>query len=279
MIPTDFTYYRPETAAEAVEVYAGAASEGKNAFYYAGGSEIITMARAGSICPHAVIDIKRIEELKELTPGEKWLTIGAACTLNQIKESNLFPLLSLSCGRIADHTNQCRITLGGNICGSIIYREASLPLLLADAELLLIGPNGRRHAAAHSIFRSGVDLLPGELVTGVRVPNWALGARHAHIKKTAGEKIDYPLLSIAALWEGKNLRAAFSGVCSYPFRNAHTEAILNERALSAGERARRAVEALPQPPYCDVEGTGEYRAFLMQNTLETLLEDWENDRI
>ena len=31
---------------------------------------------------------------------------GAACTLNQIKESKLFPLLSLACGRIADHTNQ-----------------------------------------------------------------------------------------------------------------------------------------------------------------------------
>lgn len=217
MIPFNFVYCRPDTPTEAVDAFSRFQSEGKAAVYYAGGTEIITMCRAGSIQPEAVIDLKNIPECKVLSADDEKLHLGAACTLGQISKSGLFPLMRLACGRIADHTNQCRITLGGNLCGTIIYRETSLPLLPADAEITLYGSEGERTVPWQNVFQERMQLEPGEMILQVHVPRWALSARHAHIKKTAHEKIDYPLVSVAAIWTDQGLRTAFSGVCSYPF--------------------------------------------------------------
>jgi len=279
MIPFSLIYCRPDSLKEAADIYQQLCAEGKAPVYYAGGSEIITMCRAGSIHPDAVIDIKNIPECTALAMDGQVLTIGAACTLNQIKESKLFSLLGLACGRIADHTNQCRITLGGNLCGTIIYRETSLPLLLSDADLVLYGEKGKRTVPFQSVFQGRMRLNSGEWVVQARIPGWALQARCAHMKITANEKIDYPLVDVAAIRKDDFLRTAFSGICSHPFRSEEMEAVLNDRSLPSHVRADKAANLLPEPAYGDVEGSGEYRVFVLQNTLRKLLEDWENDQI
>lgn len=276
MIPFEFVYLRPDTLAEAVAAYREFEAAGKSALYYAGGSEIITMSRAGAIRPDAVIDVKNIPELNVLSIDQRGLTLGAALTLNQIKESRLFPLMALAAGRIADHTNQCRITLGGNLCGTIIYREASLPLLLSDAFITLYGPEGERTAPFERVFQGRMQLNPGELAVHVFVPSWALSARHAHLKKTAQEKIDYPLVNVTALWKDGVLRAAFSGLAAQPLRSPEVESILNDRGASAETRALGAARLLSEFARGDAEGSREYRLFVAKNTLQELLEGWEN---
>jgi len=276
MIPFEFAYLRPDTLAEAVRAHREFALAGKTALYYAGGSEIITMSRVGAIRPDAVIDIKGIPELNALWVDPDGLAIGAALTLNEIKESRLFPLLSLAAGRIADHTNQCRITLGGNLCGSIFYREASLPLMLSDAEATLCGPEGERTVPFNGAFRGRMCLDPGELVVRVRVPSWALAARHAHVKRTAQEKIDYPLVNATALWKDGALRIAFSGLAAQPLRCPEVEILLNDRGASPESRAAGAARLLSEFAHSDAEGSREYRLFVVRNALQKLLEDWEN---
>lgn len=278
MIPFDFVYCRPDTLNEVTDTFKRYQRENKKAICYGGGSEIITMCRVSSIHPDVVVDIKKIPECRVLEKDDCFLNIGAACTLNQIKESKLFPLLGLACGRIADHTNQCRITLGGNLCGTIIYRETSLPLLLSDAEVTVSGPDGIRRVLFQNIFDGRVQLKEGEWIAQVHIPVWALQARHAHIKKTTQEKIDYPLVNVTAIWKDDVLRTAFSGICSRPFRSSQIEAVLNDHGLSPEIRAEKAAELLPEPPYHDVEGSSEYRAFVFRNTLCELLEAWQNDR-
>ncbi|HWS29078.1 MAG TPA: FAD binding domain-containing protein [Clostridia bacterium] len=279
MIPFDFVYCRANTLAEAREAFMQLQSEGKEPVYYAGGSEIITMSRAGSIRPGAVIDIKRIPECTLLSKEHDGLRIGSACTLNRIKEAKLFPLLGLACGRIADHTNQCRITLGGNLCGAILYRETSLPLLLSDATVTLLGNEGLRIVSFAHVFQGRMHLSAGELVVGIHVPEWALQAPHFHIKQTANEKIDYPLVSMAAIRRDGNLRLAFSGICSYPFRSPQMEAVLNDRQRSVSARATEAAKLMPEPACDDVRGSGGYRSFVLKNMLRALLEDIANGQI
>ncbi len=279
MIPFDFVYCRPDSLAEALDAYYQLTAAGKQPLYYAGGSEIITLSRAGGIKPGAVIDIKQIPECGLLAQDDQGLTIGAACTLNQIKEADLFPLLSKACGRIADHTNQCRITLGGNLCGSIIYRETSLPLLLAEAKVSLYGQGGLRTVPLSSVFHGQMRLDPGELIVRLQVPAWALAAPHRHSKRAANEKIDYPLVSLAALWQEGLLRIAVSGLCSRPFRSRELEAVVNDHGLSCAERADQAGALLPEAPYDDGEGSGAYRLFVFGQMLQSLLEDWEHDQI
>lgn len=279
MIPFDFIYCRPNTLREAHDAFWGLAVEGKNPVYYAGGSEIITMCRAGSIRPGAVIDIKTIPECRYVFENQDALHIGSACTLNQVKESKLFPLLSLCCGRIADHTNQCRITLGGNLCGTIMYRETSLPFLLSDATIQLLGKEGLRTVSFQSVFDGRMRLEPGELVVQLSVPRWALTAPYFHAKHTACEKIDYPLVSMAAIQKDGKLRVAFSGLCAHPFRGVNMEEVLNDHSLSFEERAQRAIGLMIEPAYGDAEGSGEYRLFVLKNTLQALLEEAEHGEV
>lgn len=276
MIASNFIYCQPYTLDEAIDAYSRFYAAGKNTLYYAGGSEIITMSRSGSIRPEVIIDVKNIAILSLIAQDDENLSIGSACTLNQISQSGLFPLLGLTCGRIADHTNQCRITLGGNLCGTIIYRETSLPLLLSDAKITLFGPEGERKVAFAEVFRERMQLKPGEMIVQLHIPSWALSAKYAHIKKTTNEKIDYPLLSLGAIWKDNVLRTAFSGIAAYPLRSQEVENILNLRGESCRERAEKAAYTLSDLICSDVRASSEYRLFVLGNTLEMLLEDWEN---
>ena len=86
------------------------------------------MARMHNVYSGAIIDVKAIPELNIYEINDDELIIGAALSLTRIAEEDLFPLLSLTVRRIADHTIQDKITLGGNIAGTIIFRESVLPL-------------------------------------------------------------------------------------------------------------------------------------------------------
>lgn len=273
MIPFDFIYVRPDTLTEAAAICAQLKAEAKEPLYYSGGSEIITMCRAGSIRPNAVIDIKCIPECNALTFSGDKLIIGACNTLSRIKESQMFMLLGKACGRVADHTNQCRITLGGNICGTIIYRETVLPLLISDAQVTLFGTNGSRTVPINSVFSQRMIVDEGEFVVSVHIPLWATQAKFFHIKKTTNEKIDYPLVNVTALVKDGLLRASFSGLCAYPFRSMEIEQVLNDKAVSVNARVLAVAAMLPDTALSDVAGSGAYRLFVLKNTLQSLLEE------
>jgi len=279
MIPFDFIYCRPDTLLEATSVFSQLEEQALSPVYYSGGSEIITMSRAGSIAPGAVIDLKSIPECLALEPLPDKLVIGAANTLNTIRESKLFPLLATACGRVADHTNQCRITLGGNLCGTIIYRETSLPLMLSEAEVVLCSAAGTRVVRFHDVFRQRMLLNRGEFVAQVHIPAWALHLPCTHIKKTAQEKIDYPLVNVTAMVRGDTLLVAFSGLCAFPFRSPEIEQILNDRSVSMQARVAAVPGLLPEAAHSDVEGSGAYRLFVLKHTLQNLLEEWEHGAI
>jgi len=218
MIPFDFEYYKPDTVEEAVGLYDSLTSANKKVVYYGGGTEFISMARMNNVNADAVIDIKGIEECNvyELTDG--MLTIGSAVTLTRIAELNLFPLLSLAVKRIADHTMQDKITLGGNISGTIIYRESVLPLLVTDCEIMLVSNKGVRFAPINEVFNKQIHLKSGEMIVKVRIKQDYLEMPYLHVKRTKNEKIDYPLITLVALVKNKKIDIAFSGLCDFPFR-------------------------------------------------------------
>jgi CO/xanthine dehydrogenase FAD-binding subunit len=126
IIPFDFAYYRPDTIAEAIQLYRDLDARGKQPLYYGGGSEIITLAN--------------------------------------ISESDFYPLMSKACSRIADHTMQCKITLAGNICGTIIYKEALLPLLLSECTVIVASGKKLRPRPITEVFNENLRLSQGELL-------------------------------------------------------------------------------------------------------------------
>lgn len=269
MIPFDWIYCQPDSLDEAVSFFVQMQASGKSPVYYGGGSEIITMSRAGSIAPGTVIDIKKVPECTVLELSSDKLILGTANPLNTIKERKLFPMLGTACGRVADHTNQCRITLGGNLCGTIIYRETSLPLLLVDAQVVVCGPNETRTEPFSAIFKQRMMLI-GD--TDSR-PVMGFASTVFSYQKTAQEKIDYPLVNVTAVCKDGKFRFAFSGLCKFPFRSMEIEQVLNDRTVSVEARVDAIPRLLPQPAHTDVEGSGAYQVFVLKNTLRNLLEE------
>lgn len=275
MIPFDFKYFKPETIEEAIQIYVELNSKGKKPLYYGGGTEIISMARAHNIYTEGVIDIKGIPECNVQEIRDNKLIIGSAVTLTQIAEANLFPLLGLSVQRIADHTIQDKITLGGNICGTIIYKEAVLPLLIANSEVVVAGLSGRKQVLLKDVFDKRIKLNDGEFIVNVVVDEKYLSLSYMHAKRTKSDKIDYPLIALAALKDNNRICVAFSGVCDYPFRSSLIEDYLNDTSLHNNERVKKIICNMPVLILSDLAGSSDFRKFMLQKMLIEVLEKLE----
>lgn len=275
MLAYDFDYYLPDTYQEAVQIYDAVSKQGLHPFYYGGGTEIISMSRVFNLKPDAVIDIKKIPDCQGIGTDGKQFIFGAAATLNDIKRADLFPLLSLAAGRIADHTVRTRLTLGGNLCGSIIYRETLLPLLLANAQVEIASSGGRKTVSAAQALCCGRRPDAGELILRVIVDDAAASLPCYHIKKSKAEKIGYPLVTVCALFNKDTVSLAVSGLCAYPFRFAdiHTDA-----TSSAADVAEQLANQLPAPVLDDLEGSAAYRLFIFKKTTEKIIAEYSQNR-
>ncbi|OQP05667.1 xanthine dehydrogenase [Geobacillus sp. 46C-IIa] len=273
MVPFDFAYYRPQSIAEAVALFMEMEQKGRRPLYYGGGTEIITLSRLGFVSTTAVIDIKAIPECRVLDAGNDPLVLGAALPLTELEEANPFPLLTKTAKEVADRTARNQITLGGNLCGQIFYRETALALLVAEADIVIAGPDGVRQSRINDLFHQQLQLGRGEFVVQVKVRRSDAELPHFHHKRRKQGEIGYPLVTIAALKKDEAIHAAFSGVCPFPFRSADVEAHLNDRSRPAAERIQAAVNAFPRPILHDIEGSADYRLFVAAQLLEDALRE------
>ena len=272
MISGDIAYLRPGTAEEAVAAWA--THEG--ARYLAGGTEIVTAARrAAAPDLRACIDLKRIPEATVCGTDGGVLSLGAATPLSDLADRGDFPLLAATCRGIADRTVRNRLTLGGNLAGLLPYREAALPLLLADATMRTIqpgrdgGPAVRRERRLREGFDKRLLLAPGELVLSFAVPLAATRWPWRHHRRTRTGPVDYPLVTAALVRDGPGVRFAVAGVHPYPFRSDAVDAALSRD----GAGAVGAVLAALGPLRADARASAEYRAHLLGHLLRTALEE------
>lgn len=275
MIACNFDYYLPDTWQEAVDIYKTVQTEGKTPLYYGGGTEIISMARVHNVRPDAVIDVKKIPECRCMGTDGIRLLFGSVLTLGTLFDGGLYPLLSQASARIADHTIQCKLTLGGNLAGTIHYHETLLPLLLADSMVCIASPQGLREAPVINVFGMGKKLPPGDLIINVSLDKAFAALSYAHIKKPKIEKIGYPLVSLAALDMDGTLRLAASGLCPFPFM---FEDIPINNGQAAPYIAQQLLHGLPAPILNDLEGTAAYRQFIFEKTAEKIIMEFRNNR-
>jgi len=90
-----------------------------NAFYLAGGTDIVPQLKLKLHNINVLIDLKAIKELKGIATDREWFTIGANTTLFEIKNYPLvkeyFPALFQSLEATSCETLQMRGTIAGNI--------------------------------------------------------------------------------------------------------------------------------------------------------------------
>ncbi|RFU62465.1 FAD binding domain-containing protein [Peribacillus glennii] len=278
MIPFNFQYSKPQTIQEAVRQFYEYNRENKKAFYFSGGTELITLGRLNLVYADAVIDLKGIHEYSSIFFYENYLVIGGGATLTAIEEANVFPLLGKTASEIADRTSRNKITIGGNICGQIFYREAILPLLISDCLLGISEAGGIVYQPIHKIFNKQIHLKEGEFIFSILIDKMYVTMPFVSIKRRKQWDVGYPLVTVAAIKKENLIRMAVSGVCPFPFRSLEMEKALNEKGLPVEERVETALRSMPGPVLSDVEGSAEYRLFVLKNTMIDAIGELEGER-
>ncbi|HHY73270.1 MAG TPA: xanthine dehydrogenase [Bacillus bacterium] len=276
MPSANIEYHKPATIQDALNLFFSLKAENKFPIYYAGGTEILTLDRLDLIETNALIDIKGIKECYAFDFQQGMLRIGTALPLTYIEEKNLFPLLTQTSIGISDHTARNKITLGGNLCGQIFYREAVLPFLLCDSITIIAGTNGIQMIPIGEVFRQSFQLEEGQILLQLLTEQSYINRPFMSIKKRQQWETGYPLLTIASIkMDDGEYRFAFSGLCPFPFRSKNMENIFNSSSLSLQERIDQSLDYIPGPVLDDVEGSKEYRLFVLRNTLEEIFLELE----
>ncbi|AOC93066.1 FAD binding domain-containing protein [Bacillus amyloliquefaciens] len=275
MIPFDFEYFKPKTIQETINLFHSLAAQKKTPLYYSGGTEIITLGRLNLIYTDAVIDINALPGFHTIGFYENNLVIGAGVSLTKVEEENPFPLLSKTVSEIADRTTRNKISLGGNICGGIYYREAVLPLLISDSVAGVAGRAGLHYHPINKIFNREIQLQKGDFLFHIVIDRTYTDLPFVSIKRRQQWNVGYPLVTVCALKKDEKIRMAFSGVCPFPFRSVEMEAIFNDKSCSLEDRVRRSLQYLPKPILDDAEGSSDYRIFVLQHTILDALHELE----
>ena len=141
----------------------------------------------------------------------------------------------------------------------IVHPSDLAPMLVAlGAELDLTSSDGRRSMPLEKFFtlptkenvRRENVLLPGELVTSIRVPSSSVAARSTYLKFKERLSLDFALVSAAAavelgaLGEIRSARLVLGGVAPVPWRLPEAESFLAGKRFTpevAAEAARIAL--------------------------------------
>ena len=190
MIDFDFEYYCPRSIKKKAQKIIVSNKE-KRKMFAGGATEFISRARMHELNPEILIDLKGIPDCNTLMEQENKLIIGSAVSLNQIVDSNPFPLLTEVCRAIGNRTARNKITIGGNILSSLPYKEAILPFLLADSEAVIATSDGIEQRKINALS----PLSDSEMLIQLHVDQKYAQAPYQYKRKTKQSNINYPIVT------------------------------------------------------------------------------------
>ncbi|PKL11397.1 MAG: xanthine dehydrogenase FAD-binding subunit XdhB [Spirochaetae bacterium HGW-Spirochaetae-8] len=218
------------------------------ALVLAGGSDILIKLRGEEIAGCELISIYGLDELRGICLEEDGsLLIRPLTSFSDITMHPLIKQCVPVLGEAVDQIGGPQIrnigTIGGNICNGVTSADSASTLKAYDAMLELASFEGIRILpyAEFNLSPGKVDLRPGELLTGIRIPrdSW---------ERTYGEYIKYAMrraMDIATLGCSVNvrltmdkqridrLRIAFGVAAPTPVRARTAEAASAGHALDA----------------------------------------------
>jgi CO/xanthine dehydrogenase FAD-binding subunit len=130
----------------------------------AGGTDVLVDLRARKLRARFLMDISRLEPLKDVAETEEGLCIGAGVTLTEIRNSTVVARLAPSLHRAAQGFGSRQIrntaTIGGNVGNASPSADTAPPLLVHEARAVLRHINGERRVDVADLFegpyRSGI---------------------------------------------------------------------------------------------------------------------------
>ncbi|MER8444375.1 xanthine dehydrogenase family protein subunit M [Mesorhizobium sp. M1066] len=217
-----------------------------------------------------VLDINGLGSLRGIAETSDHFVIGARTTWTDIARHPLpsaFDALKQAAREVGSVQIQNVASVAGNLCNASPAADGVPALLVLDAEVELRSVAATRHLPLQDFILGSrrTALLPGEMVTAIRVPRTAPTGMSAFIKLGARRYLVISIAMVAArlVVDNGTVRqaAVAAGSCSVVAKRlAGVEAALC--GLPADGELAYAVLSAPMSelsPIADVRGSAEYR--------------------
>ncbi len=261
----EVSYFAPTEVGEAVKVLA---EHGKEAAILAGGTDLVAALNYYEIKPGALVYIGGLG-LDYIREEDGKLLIGAGTTGAQLIASELiaekFPVLVDAAKTHGSPAVRSAATIGGNLGTGSPAGDLIPPLMVMDADVLLVSAEGERVVAVKDFFTGPQETVckPGELIVEIRVP---LKAGKAVFKKLGHRKAQTCALASATArleMDGqvcKDARIVLGSMAPTPLRCTEAEEMITGKELDEGLIARCAAKAIDESsPIDDQRATAWYR--------------------
>ncbi|MDC0343686.1 xanthine dehydrogenase family protein subunit M [bacterium] len=205
-------YLAPTSVEDAVQMLATQTGECR---ILAGGTDLLVRMRSGFSEPDAVMDIKRIDDLRRITREHGGFRIGAAVSGAEMAEDSdlvaAWPGVVEAAGLIGSTQIQGRATMAGNLCNASPAADSVPAMVAAKAIARLAGPDGVRDVPVADVPTSPgkTSLRAGEFVTSIFLP-----ARPAHASDAYLRFIPRTEMDIAVVGCGVSLTLDAHGTCT-----------------------------------------------------------------
>ena len=278
MLPK-FDLYMPQSLEEACRLKA------EGAEVVAGGTDVFVNMHGGKDRAAKVVDVKNVPELQGHTfDPDVGLDLGALTTHREIELWDVikerYPAMFEGCSRVGSVQIRTRGTLGGNICNGAPSADSIGPMLVHNACVEVVGPDGKREIPLKDFYLGlkKLDMGPGELLTRIRIPAPPAHSGSHYIKYTRRKAMDLALLGVSAYveLEGEVLRTvrlALTTAAPVPVRAEKTEALLTGKTVTARLLAQAGKAVLEEShPRSSWRSSAEFRLTLLEELTVQALE-------
>lgn len=263
MIDFDFIYLQPKSVEEALQAYTSHSDKGESIMYFGGGTEFISRSRRGEVDVDVVIDIKHIPDCQTYKLEDEKLFIGSGITLSTLTDKDLFPLLSSVSRGIATKTARNKITVGGNLCSNLPYKEAYLPFLLAGSTVVIASEKGLINRPIEELIGIQKDEFLVQIITDEKMTKRPF----SYFKRTRQSRVNYPVLTMATMEVNRHLHMAVGGLCDVP---VHFDIVQSRTWQEAFEKNKKLI---PKPIIDDELASREYREFVFKMLFQRVLNE------
>ncbi len=279
-----FEYRAPETIDEAVSLLKQA---GGSARPLAGGTDLVVQMKERATrfpYPATIVSLDRVSELRGVDFSDAdGLRIGAGATMTAVTAHpairERYAALAEGAGVVGSLQTMNMATIGGNVCNAAPSADTAPPLLVYEAEAVIVGPNGRRTLPIAEFFRGPGEtaLAPDELLAELRLPLPPAGTGAVYQRNTPRKQMDIAVVGVAVALtlSGDTIErasVALGAVAPTPLRATAAEAALQGQTANDETFARAAAAAVQDSsPITDLRASAEYRRHLVKVMTARLL--------
>lgn len=176
MKPPTFTYHRPHSVAEAVQLLADLEGEQGGAKVLAGGQSLVPLMSMRLAAPGHLVDINHVPGLAAVDVAGGVVRVGALARHAHVERDGAAgtaqPLLRQALQQVAHPTIRNRGTTVGSLVHGDPAAEMTAVLALLGGHLEVVGPQGAREIAAADLFVGPMEtsLAAAELAVAATFP-------------------------------------------------------------------------------------------------------------